>query len=148
MKSLPFISRDFGGIVRCLDDAVASSLHTAISCHRVAPASSHTVTCFFCAETSRHHTVQSLHRAEISSHGIVTAFLYTETSRHGTVTASLHTETLRHHAVLEFNGAVTSLHSAKKSILHAAKSSGGIALAKKSAKNGQNRAFGRSNRKY
>ncbi len=119
MKHLAYTSRDTGGTVGCFDGAVGSKLHTATSCHRVVPASSHTVTGTLHTEISRHHTVHSTHHTETASHGTAMAFLHTE----------------------------TSFHRAEKSFLHAAKSSGGITLAQKQAKNGQNRVFCRSNRK-
>ena len=163
MKHLASNSRGSGGTAGCFDDMVASSLHAATSCHRVVPASLHTVTRFLRAETSRQHTVQAFHRAETVRHGIATAFLHTETFCQHTVTAFLQTETvcrgtetLRHHAVgmtfLHTCGNFVSTHrnfiSPRGEIIFTRrKSSGGITLAQKQAKNGQNRGFCRSNRK-
>jgi hypothetical protein len=46
-----------------------------------------------------------------------------------------------HRAETLFQHTETSFHRAEKSFLHAVKSAGGIALAQKQAKNGQNRVF-------
>ena len=85
MKHLASNSRGSGGIVRCSGGAVATSLHTATSCPRVATSFLHTVTHFLRAVTSSSHAV--------------TATLHTVTSRHGTETLCCHTVQAFHHTV-------------------------------------------------
>jgi hypothetical protein len=69
------------------------------------------------------------------------ATLHTETVCDGTETLSQHIVQAFHRAETFCQHTETSFHRTEKSFLHTAKSSGGIALAQKQAKNGQNRVF-------